>query len=100
MECRKFVVSRIADVQFHIPVLASLGATGVKFLDDGARAIAENGDLIGMVANKVNYTDFMHIYNLNLMNPMLLGGLFIGAMMTFVFCALTIKAVGRAASAK
>ena len=41
----------------------------------------------------------MQIYNLNLMNPMLLGGLFIGAMMTFVFCALTIKAVGRAASA-
>ena len=33
------------------------------------------------------------------MNPMLLGGLFIGAMMAFVFCALTIKAVGRAASA-
>ena len=75
------------------------GVTGVKFLDGGTRAITENGDLIGMVANKVNYTDFMHIYNLNLMNPMLLGGLFIGAMMTFVFCALTIKAVGRAASA-
>ena len=75
------------------------GVAGVKFLDGGTRAIAENGDLVGMVANKVNYVDFMHIYNLNLMNPMLLGGLFIGAMMTFVFCALTIKAVGRAASA-
>ena len=72
---------------------------GVKFLDGGSRAIAENGDLVGMVASKVNYADFMQIYNLNLMNPMLLGGLFIGAMMTFVFCALTIKAVGRAASA-
>ena len=75
------------------------GVAGVKFLDGGTRAIAENGDLLGMVASKVNYADFMQIYNLNLMNPMLLGGLFIGAMMTFVFCALTIKAVGRAASA-
>ena len=43
-----------------------------------------------MVASRVNYTDFMHVYNLNLMNPMLLGGLFIGAMMGFIFCALTI----------
>ncbi|WP_290734423.1 MULTISPECIES: sodium-translocating pyrophosphatase [unclassified Fibrobacter] len=75
------------------------GVAGVKFLDGGTRAITENGDLLGMVASKVNYADFMQIYNLNLMNPMLLGGLFIGAMMTFVFCALTIKAVGRAASA-
>ncbi|MBO7398703.1 MAG: sodium/proton-translocating pyrophosphatase, partial [Clostridia bacterium] len=72
---------------------------GVKLLDEGTRAISANGDLIGMVASRVNYTDFMHVYNLNLMNPMLLGGLFIGAMRGFIFCALTIKAVGRAASA-
>ena len=73
--------------------------SGVKLLDEGTRAIAENGSLVGMVASRADYTDFMQIYNLNLMNPMLLGGLFIGAMMAFVFCALTIKAVGRAASA-
>lgn len=72
---------------------------GAKILDDGVRAISANGDLIGLVASKANYADFMQVYNLNLMNPMLLGGLFIGAMMGFVFCALTIKAVGRAASA-
>lgn len=33
------------------------------------------------------------------MNPMVICGLFIGAMMTFVFCAMTMKAVGRAAGA-
>ena len=33
------------------------------------------------------------------MNPKLIGGLFIGAMMAFVFCAMTMKAVGRAAGA-
>ncbi|MBN1115567.1 MAG: sodium-translocating pyrophosphatase [Bacteroidales bacterium] len=44
-------------------------------------------------------TDFVSYYNLSLFNPMVLGGLFIGAMMAFVFCAMTMKAVGRAAGA-
>ena len=72
---------------------------GAKILDGGNRAVSASGELIGLVASKANYVDFMNIYNLNLMNPLLLGGIFIGAMMAFVFCALTIKAVGRAASA-
>ncbi|MBN2215185.1 MAG: sodium-translocating pyrophosphatase [Bacteroidales bacterium] len=42
-------------------------------------------------------TDFVEAYDLSLFNPMLLGGIFIGAMMAFVFCAMTMKAVGRAA---
>ena len=85
----------------HAADLASAvsNVPGVKLIDEGSRAISEHGDLVGMVASKADYSDFMHIFNLNLMNPMLLGGLFIGAMMAFVFCALTIKAVGRAASA-
>ncbi len=41
--------------------------------------------------------DFVNAYDLSLFNPMLLGGIFIGAMMAFVFCAMTMKAVGRAA---
>ena len=96
-------VWRVGQVAFvnHADELMKVVADipGVKLLDEGTRAISANGDLIGMVASRVNYTDFMHVYNLNLMNPMLLGGLFIGAMMGFIFCALTIKAVGRAASA-
>ena len=32
------------------------------------------------------------------MNPMVLSGMFIGAMMAFLFCGLTMNAVGRAAS--
>ncbi len=43
--------------------------------------------------------DFVEAYNLTIMNPRLIGGVFIGAMMCFVFCALLIKAVGRAAGA-
>jgi K(+)-stimulated pyrophosphate-energized sodium pump len=43
--------------------------------------------------------DFIEAYNLTIMNPKLICGLFIGAMMAFVFCAMTMKAVGRAAGA-
>ncbi|MBN2024429.1 MAG: sodium-translocating pyrophosphatase [Pirellulales bacterium] len=41
--------------------------------------------------------DFTRYYEANLMNPKVLVGVFLGAMATFVFCALTMKAVGRAA---
>lgn len=41
--------------------------------------------------------DFMEYYQVNLMNPKVLIGIFIGAMMAFLFCGLTMNAVGRAA---
>ena len=41
--------------------------------------------------------DFMNYYQVNLMNPKVLVGIFIGAMMAFLFCGLTMNAVGRAA---
>ena len=41
--------------------------------------------------------DIMNFYEVNLMNPMVLVGVFIGAMMAFLFCGLTMNAVGRAA---
>lgn len=41
--------------------------------------------------------DFVAAYDLSIFNPMVLGGIFLGSMMAFVFCALTMKAVGRAA---
>ncbi|HJE87770.1 sodium-translocating pyrophosphatase [Rikenella microfusus] len=41
--------------------------------------------------------DFMEYYQVNLMNPKVLIGVFIGSMMAFVFCGLTMNAVGRAA---
>ncbi|MHC4872833.1 MAG: sodium-translocating pyrophosphatase, partial [Planctomycetota bacterium] len=43
--------------------------------------------------------DFATAYDLTVMNPQLLCGIFVGAMMAFVFCAMTMKAVGRAAGA-
>ena len=44
-----------------------------------------------------NMIDWMTYYSCNLMNPKVLVGVFLGAMATFVFCAMTMKAVGRAA---
>ncbi|OLA86094.1 MAG: sodium-translocating pyrophosphatase [Verrucomicrobia bacterium CAG:312_58_20] len=42
--------------------------------------------------------DFMTVYQVNLMNPKVLLGMFVGAMMSFLFCGLTMNAVGRAAN--
>ncbi len=42
-------------------------------------------------------TDIVEYYDITLMNPMVLVGIFLGAMMAFLFCGLTMNAVGRAA---
>ncbi len=42
--------------------------------------------------------DFAHIYNITLVNPKVLAGMFLGAMLAFLFCSFTMKAVGSAAS--
>jgi inorganic pyrophosphatase/K(+)-stimulated pyrophosphate-energized sodium pump len=52
-------------------------------------------DLVEVRAARM--ADFMRFYDVTLMNPKVLVGMFLGAMSTFVFCALTMKAVGRAA---
>ncbi|HET6882409.1 MAG TPA: sodium-translocating pyrophosphatase [Pirellulales bacterium] len=41
--------------------------------------------------------DFMRYYDVTLMNPKVLVGMFLGSMSVFLFCAMTMKAVGRAA---
>ncbi len=51
----------------------------------------------GIEIDKATLYDFMSYYNVNLMNPVVLTGIFIGSMLVFVFCAMTMKAVGRAA---
>jgi len=54
----------------------------------------------GMTAVSVNTAhikDFVGAYDLSLFNPLLIGGIFIGAMMAFLFSSMSMKAVGRAA---
>ena len=47
--------------------------------------------------SKATVADFISFYEVHVLNPKFLLGVFIGAMVTFVFSALTIKAVGKAA---
>ncbi len=70
---------QIGDVLFyhsHAPATLQAGQTAVEVSHAGVK-------------------DFVFAYNLSLFNPILLAGLFIGAMMCFVFVAMTMKAVGR-----
>lgn len=66
--------------------LARLGET---FIQIGDKAV----DI-----HQASFTDFMQYFEVNLMSPKVLSGMFIGSMMAFLFCGLTMNAVGRAAS--
>jgi len=62
----------------------------------------ETGEFLGFTkaaAEQAGIMDFVDAFELHIMNPLLICGLFLGGMMAFVFCAMTMKAVGRAAGA-
>lgn len=66
------------------------------------RTIAEGGQYLDAAGNlfnpsTANILDFMDFFEVSLMNPKVLVGVFIGAMAAFLFCGLTMGAVGRAA---
>lgn len=66
------------------------------------RAVGEGQtfiDNVGEVFNPAtaNMVDYMNFFQVNLMNPKVLVGAFIGGMAAFLFCGLTMGAVGRAA---
>ena len=49
------------------------------------------------VPGDTTISDIVARYDISMMNPKVLVGIFIGAMMAFLFCGLTMNAVGRAA---
>ena len=51
----------------------------------------------GMSNRSADYASVISTYHIDLLNPLLIAGVFIGAMIPFVFCSLTMGAVGRAA---
>ena len=61
-------------------------------------AIINEFALLGKDVKTAGLVDFMNVYDVHLMNPKVLLGIFIGAMMAFLFCGLTMNAVGRAAN--
>ena len=62
----------------------------------GKTAIQVGDRMIDTVSASI--MDIVNYYDITLMNPMVLVGVFVGAMMAFLFCGLTMNAVGRAAS--
>ncbi|MBR5688174.1 MAG: sodium-translocating pyrophosphatase [Prevotella sp.] len=68
-----------------------------------ARAIESGQEFIHPLTQKLfdpetaTIPDFMEFFQVNLMNPKVLVGAFIGGMAAFLFCGLTMEAVGRAA---
>ncbi|HMO52400.1 MAG TPA: sodium-translocating pyrophosphatase [Kiritimatiellia bacterium] len=71
--------------------------TEVGELIKGVEAVDRDGRRLA--ATKASLEDFMTFYNVTLMNPKVMVGVFLGVLMVFVFSALTMKAVGRAAYA-
>ena len=66
--------------------LLRLGETVLTFSDGKAIEVS-----------KASFSDFMIYYDVTLVNPKVLAGMFLGSMMAFMFCGLTMNAVGRAA---
>lgn len=63
-----------------------IGQTTMELADGTVKAVEQ-----------ANILDMMDYFQVTLMNPNVLVGAFIGAMMAFLFCGLTMNAVGRAA---
>ncbi len=59
--------------------------------------VMEMADGVQVETSKATIVDFMNYFQVSLMNPKVLVGMFIGSMMAFLFCGLTMNAVGRAA---
>ena len=91
----------IEEVRLWLGRMADASALGYKQVGDtlfyNSRMPEVQDGEVAIQLTSATINDFVHAYDLSVFNPMLLGGLFIGAMMAFLFCAMSMKAVGRAA---
>ena len=72
----------------------------IRLAENASNGMAQLTDSVALTVEQIKETtlvDFMNYYEVNLINPKVLIGVFIGAMMSFLFCGLTMNAVGRAA---
>ncbi len=120
-QAARFAEAELVSVETPTAVYKGYGIYGLAFPDgtfDGAIAIKpqgmkplsiateapSKGDVMPWVespfrlrTSELGIKDVLAYYDVSLTNPRVLGGLFVGAMLAFVFCALTMNAVGRAA---
>lgn len=76
-------------------IAAYLEEVRISLIRTGHHTIEVAGQVIN--TSTATLTNFMEYYQIHLMNPSVIIGTFLGAMIAFVFSALTMKAVGRAA---
>jgi K(+)-stimulated pyrophosphate-energized sodium pump len=94
------VAAYMEEIKLWLGRLADKSVDGYKQIGDvlfyksHAPAVIQAGQHAVLVSD-AGIKDFVSAYNLSLFNPILLAGLFIGAMMCFVFVAMAMKAVGR-----
>jgi K(+)-stimulated pyrophosphate-energized sodium pump len=67
----------------------------ILFYNSNVPAVQDGQTAVNITTATIK--DFASAYDLSLFNPILLGGIFIGAMMAFLFSSMSMKAVGRAA---
>jgi K(+)-stimulated pyrophosphate-energized sodium pump len=67
----------------------------IRAVDNGRQFIDSVGNAFDPSSSTM--PDFMEYFQINLMNPKVIVGMFIGGMVAFLFCGLTMGAVGRAA---
>jgi K(+)-stimulated pyrophosphate-energized sodium pump len=79
-----------------LALLSAYIITVKQFLSDLHPTIAVDGGTIETVSATI--PQLMNYYDVTLVNPKVLSGIFIGVMLVFVFCAMTMNAVGRAAN--
>ena len=84
------LASYVEEIKIALHRIAETAANGTAEISKGVEWTVDK-------INSASLVDFMEVYNVNLMNPIVLVGIFIGAMMAFVFCGMTMNAVGRAA---
>lgn len=89
-------IYRVGSAAFYGGELTDKVQAGFEALKAEAAAASETLPILVNV-KAAAFTDFVNAYALNIMNPKLIVGLFIGCMMAFVFAAMAMKAVGRAA---
>ena len=84
------LASYVEEIKMALIRIAENASDGLAVVTNGISKTAEE-------LSSASLIDFMNWYNVSLMNPKVLVGVFIGSMMAFLFCGLTMNAVGRAA---
>ena len=91
------IASFIEQVRTSIGIMAKNLPAGEVYDKMGLKIQAGAATIGGIPIGETTLNQLTNYYNVTLMNPTVLAGLLIGAMLVFVFCALTMRAVGRAA---